>query len=79
MEGVLAAVTLALLICAVYLVVAPLGAACSCRPRRWPPCGGERFASYHWTQQGTYGCTADTLPTYGLSGYNQTVPTPPWT
>ena len=29
----------------------------------------------HWTQSGTYGHTAGTLPDFGLSGYNEEVPT----
>ena len=31
----------------------------------------------HWIQQGEYGHTGSTLPTYDLSGYYQSVPTPP--
>lgn len=31
----------------------------------------------HWIQQGEYSHTGATLPTYDLSGYYQSVPTPP--
>lgn len=32
----------------------------------------------HWDTEGTYGHTASTLPTFGLSGYYEDVPTASW-
>jgi hypothetical protein len=40
---------------------------------------GEKMAvGAHWVQMGTYGHTGETLPAYDDSGYEITVPTPPW-
>lgn len=32
----------------------------------------------HWDGDAAYGHSADTLPSFGLSGYNEGVPTPSW-